>query len=505
MQDDKNNPDNYDDLDFEEFDDLDDLSVQDEAVIVDAEISAEDDFSEFDEDWDDDSAQDSAPAKGGKSKIKPMRAQKGGSGAAKLIIPAAVALIALGGGAYYFMGMPNQSLAPADNSGFPVDTASNEMDNVPNDAIPMPSPIAMPEATPYADNSELNAVPAENYQNSDQMDNPIGSDAQASDAGVLTPMPNIASNDASVDTENSPIGEKLPLENISETNDLTEQPIAELDDPALQASDPNVSEIQDAPLSNDTVASEANELDLLLSENNNAAPVSDDVMASEPNNNAMNSDDLSLNTQQPALATEPTPPVQTSDNTDVNTDIAPLEDNAAVTNPATSSESDAAFTELQGKLSVLEQSVSEKENTISALNAQLAALEARIAQQQIEIAAAQEAAKAASIPAAPAETVATPAPKPLIEEAARMPDATPIETKPVRTSPPKATPKKTEPMPKWELRSAQPGKAYIGIVGSNDVLVVNENDTIQGLGRITSISKDSSGWIVKGVNGEIRQ
>jgi hypothetical protein len=65
-----------------------------------------------------------------------------------------------------------------------------------------------------------------------------------------------------------------------------------------------------------------------------------------------------------------------------------------------------------------------------------------------------------------------------------------------------------EPAPalRWVLKSAKPDMAWIAPAGSSELQTVRVGDTVQGLGKITSISKDSAGkWIVNGTKGRINQ
>lgn len=74
-----------------------------------------------------------------------------------------------------------------------------------------------------------------------------------------------------------------------------------------------------------------------------------------------------------------------------------------------------------------------------------------------------------------------------------------------------STPKATKPaeMPaarivqstKWQLRSAQPGRAMLSPQGSNEMRSVAIGDTVDGLGRVTSINIENGTWIVRGTKG----
>jgi hypothetical protein len=58
----------------------------------------------------------------------------------------------------------------------------------------------------------------------------------------------------------------------------------------------------------------------------------------------------------------------------------------------------------------------------------------------------------------------------------------------------------------WVLKSAKPGTAWIAERGSNEMKTVVIGDNVSGIGRVTSISQDSSGrWVVNGTQGKINQ
>ncbi|HPD83036.1 MAG TPA: hypothetical protein PLK85_04380 [Alphaproteobacteria bacterium] len=87
-------------------------------------------------------------------------------------------------------------------------------------------------------------------------------------------------------------------------------------------------------------------------------------------------------------------------------------------------------------------------------------------------------------PAAPVKTVkkADPAPK-------------------VATSKPSSSNSKVT----WELRAAQPGKAWVSKAGQKELTPVTVGDDLSGIGRITSITYVSNRWIVQGTSGKITQ
>lgn len=57
----------------------------------------------------------------------------------------------------------------------------------------------------------------------------------------------------------------------------------------------------------------------------------------------------------------------------------------------------------------------------------------------------------------------------------------------------------------WELRAAQPGKAWVSKKGQKDMQPVVIGDNLSGVGRITAISYSGNRWIVQGTTGRILQ
>jgi len=102
------------------------------------------------------------------------------------------------------------------------------------------------------------------------------------------------------------------------------------------------------------------------------------------------------------------------------------------------------------------------------------------------------------------------APEP--EEVAEVaPEPAPVKKTVKKASKPKTaantTPKSagTAYAQSWELRAAQPGRAWISKPGTRDMQGVQVGQTISGLGRITAITFQGGRWAVIGTQGQIRQ
>jgi hypothetical protein len=122
---------------------------------------------------------------------------------------------------------------------------------------------------------------------------------------------------------------------------------------------------------------------------------------------------------------------------------------------------------------------------LDAMKAKVADLEKTIAAQKKEIATLTTSLQTAQDKAAAMATTS----KPVVTKTATA------------KQPVKAAPKKS-----WVLRSAQPGKALVAEVGSNELRSVAVGDTLAGIGKVTDIGKDSAGkWVVNGTRGKINQ
>lgn len=83
---------------------------------------------------------------------------------------------------------------------------------------------------------------------------------------------------------------------------------------------------------------------------------------------------------------------------------------------------------------------------------------------------------------------------------------TPVKKTKAVTPKKKATAKKpATSSSRWELRAAQPGKAWVAKSGQNNMQPVVVGDSLSGIGRVTSISFNGSRWVVVGTSGQILQ
>ncbi len=78
----------------------------------------------------------------------------------------------------------------------------------------------------------------------------------------------------------------------------------------------------------------------------------------------------------------------------------------------------------------------------------------------------------------------------------------------VKKSKKSKTPKKKAVTPKkivWELRAAQPGKAWISQKGQSDMRPVVVGDQLPSIGRVNTILYQNGMWVVQGSSGKITQ
>ena len=76
------------------------------------------------------------------------------------------------------------------------------------------------------------------------------------------------------------------------------------------------------------------------------------------------------------------------------------------------------------------------------------------------------------------------------------------KVKAAKTEKPKKASTKTL---KWELRSAQPGVAWLGQLGSEEMARYSVGQSVPGLGTIQEITQEGNRWIVKTTAGTLRQ
>ncbi len=121
----------------------------------------------------------------------------------------------------------------------------------------------------------------------------------------------------------------------------------------------------------------------------------------------------------------------------------------------------------------------------------------------------EEIAELRSRPAAPApEKKAKPKkvePKPEPVEDAAVEETTEEAAPAPAPAPKKVAASKTAPTSQWELRAAQPGRAWVSPQGSRDMQSVVVGDTLTGIGKVTGIVYQNGQWTIQGTQGAIHQ
>ncbi len=131
------------------------------------------------------------------------------------------------------------------------------------------------------------------------------------------------------------------------------------------------------------------------------------------------------------------------------------------------------------------------QDTIESLKAEIAELKNRPAAAPVS----QRASKS------PREEVEEPAADEPVEEAPRK--KAPRKVAKAKPAVAKAAPAAASG--RWELRAAQPGRAWVSKPGERDMQSVEIGQTIAGVGRVTGILYQNGRWTVQGTQGQINQ
>ncbi len=115
----------------------------------------------------------------------------------------------------------------------------------------------------------------------------------------------------------------------------------------------------------------------------------------------------------------------------------------------------------------------------------------------------------------PAPAPAAPKAAPKAEEDADFDEPAPVKAKPApkKTAKPKAEPKAQQTASattakakgRWELRAAQPGRAWVSRSGERDMKSVEVGASLPGIGQVTAITYSNNRWAVIGTQGRIDQ
>jgi len=272
-----------------------------------------------------------------------------------------------------------------------------------------------------------------------------------SEDAPLTPLPgDEASEQMELADLEAELEEDTSNDFLNETPDLIDTP-QDVEDPTENLFGVTPDEVaEDTSNDNDIETLDA----MTLSDNGDELPMAeDDLFNDNANNNPI--DDVTSSENDMSVETS------TATNTDAGVDTDLLESQKA---------------ELMQNNKALEETISDNRETIDALKAEITSLKDQIASMDN---------------ASPAKPVTKPA-----EQEMTKPE-------PVEQAAPVAKPVKKAPT--WTLKSAQPGKATIAPLGSNDLRNIETGNTVSGLGRITSIRIEDGKWVVRGTLSSISQ
>ena len=476
MNDDKTPMDDeFDDLDFEDLDDD-----------LDADLESDDAFE--DESWDEfddsegDVATDENPA-ADTPDVAPAAANAGErTFIQKYFNLIVIAVAVLGGGAFLMMkfGGSSAPIAPSPTEMADPLQATSEADSLasaePIDALgddlpPMPAPIDTVEdsATPLSDSA-------------------IEEIEMATQDDVLTPMPE--------DSANNDV-ELAPLEDVDAVlEDVAELPTDiqfedEMDEalPELGDVEPFVPvEAEEEPVLE--LPGEASDQDLALMEDEGMEPVID-LSQSETEGEEPTIDDFAADSS-----------IESEDGeTAFEIDAEPMAEAPMQETPAADTEAvsamEATIAELTDKVENQAQAIEAARGSEEALRSELETANEKIAALEAQLKDAQTQEKAPQ----PAETSEKEAETAPAEPAAQAPKP---EKKAENPAPavqkPQATPEKIT----WRLRSVGRNQATL-VSQDGNFLQVEIGDTVQGLGKIQTISQQGGKWVVQGTTGSVTQ
>lgn len=335
---------------------------------------------------------------------------------------------------------------------------------VPSDQPPQPVPIAPPEEA-------------------------------ATDNQPLTPMPGMAQPAPGVPAGDLPRG---PEEGVPENNVA----IAEL--PA-DAQTPPASTLLETPTT---------------------TPSAEDILK-----------EAMLNREQKEAALEEAPPAPAdaapvTPEQPVEEEPAPVETIAEMPAPAKTPEPAAPVTE-SGESSASSEALAENTKAVEALDQRLDTLLQRMDQIESELGNVKDSAKPAdtsgleqtieslkgeiaALKNRPAPAASEPAPKPRKPVPLEEPGADEPEDEVAEAPKPAPVKKASKPKPvtkasssasssRWELRAAQPGRAWVSKPGERDMQSVEIGQSLPGIGRVTGIIYQGGRWTVQGTSGQINQ
>lgn len=495
--------DEFDDINFDDFsDDFDEAQLEEEEALADL---PEEDFSDEnfgDDDWEDDG--DDETDSGADPNLITQGKGKGGGLSFNTVVMIGAFILGAGvlavnvmvksgaqssSGTSMFQSMLNiGNVMDGDFFGDKKDEAASEdvaastdqardegfLNNPqsldPNANPPQPTPIAPPEEA-AGDNQPLTPMPGDDAATVHPGETPRGPDDGAPESQVaIAELPADAQTPPASVVEETPVQTPSAEDILKKAMENREQKTAAAD--PVSAADPTPA-AEPAPAPEE--AAKPVVADIAAPEPTAPVPAITDVPATVPAETAAKTPDA----VQPAVSSEA------------------LAENAraleAVDNRL--EELSKRMEQIEGEIGTVKDSkqagTQELEQTIATLKDEIAALKNRPA-----------------APEAPASTKkAAAAPEPAQTDDAGLEEEAP---KPVvkKASKPKAAKKSASPTAvsgRWELRAAQPGRAWVSKPGERDMQSVEVGQTLAGIGRVTAILYQNGRWTVQGTSGQIQQ
>lgn len=506
----KDNDTDFDDDAFDDVDEFADTDFDEDALEDDnefAELSPDDVDDDFaDEEMDDGEWQDD---KALNSKSKKQKAPKESGGGLSFNTMVMIGAFVIGAGVLVFNVMTQSAEQNAGKKGVfqSIMSMAGVMDGTlsgnDDDAAPASaSATAQSEDRPDAAflNNPDSVVP------NPPAPTPI---APAETGEALTPLPTNTAGETPRGPDETPPGTA---------------PTPTMPDIDVAGSTPSPGMPSDVPVPSDNAsAAKASAEDILkqamANHDQKKAPAADDSIASDgstPDPAKLAAANLDAAAKAPVDATV-TPPSDAAVAIPSTTTSEPTPStNPSVVSPVDVAEVAAnkrAVVDLQGKIDTLLKRMDQIESDLGSVKeskGDYQQIESTVNSLKDEISAIKDR------PAPPAPAAKVHHGKPVVQEDIQpVGEATPApeaaSTDVVSSDDPKAAPvpkkkvKKASAPAKWELRAAQPGRAWVSKPGARDMQGVEVGQSLPGIGKITAISYQNGRWTVYGTTGQINQ
>lgn len=508
----KDNETDFDDdaFDVDEFSDVDfdDATLEDDNEFAELSPDDVDDYADedsIDEDWQDDE-EESSGKKGKKQKSLYSDGEKKGLSFNTMVI---IGAVVVGGGVLVFNVMSKTAEQQAgqktvfqsimsmagvmdgtlwgdkDDEALPAGDTSAQLENKPdsgflndpNTALPTPPPTATanpPQPSPIA--------PAENGEQ------------------ALTPMPTAANGETPRGPDETPPSSAQPEKAAGGSEQV---PVITLDsDDANKLSAVPAPETPAAAPTGNPSAEDILKQAMANREQKQTPPVADKSVAADKPSDVPEPEQVAdANSESPVVPTTIAPaPSKTPEQVPAVT--APAAD------PEEVSANKQAVENLEGKIDTLLKRMDQIESDLGTVKESKGEDYQQI--QSTVDSLKEEITQIKQRPAASKPVREKTTPKEDIQQEAsdETMASVPEEAKPAPAPAPKKKVKKaaaTSVSTRWELRAAQPGRAWVSKPGERDMQGIEVGQTLAGIGKVTAISYQNGRWTVYGTQGQINQ